>query len=188
MKQVLIVIIVVTALFFIFGCILKIFSLLIKTKDNQIIKKINYILPQSQCRKCGHQNCQSYAEAIVMEGNEINKCNPGGKLVVLKIAELLNIKPSEINLNKFKKEKQVAFIDENNCIGCSKCIQNCPVDVIIGTKHSMHTILEQFCTGCELCVTHCPTNCITMIPTRNHNNNKKWNGITIPIQSIKIQT
>ncbi len=151
---------------FIFGIILEFLNIHFKIKDDIIVEKIDQILSQSQCGQCGYTGCRPYAEAIINDGEAINKCVPGGEQSMLKIAELLNIEPQEIDKDKLIFKRKIAFIDEYNCIGCTKCIQVCPVDAIIGTARSMHTIVEDFCTGCDLCVARCPTDCITMLPIK----------------------
>ena len=57
----------------------------------------------------------------------------------------------------------VAYIREDECIGCTKCIQACPVDAILGAAKQMHTVIASECTGCDLCVEPCPVDCIDMI-------------------------
>lgn len=166
MNTLLIAISVITGFSLIFGLILGFTALHFKVKDDPIIEKINHILPQSQCGQCGYPSCRPYAEAVTNNGENINKCAPGGKQTMLKIAELFNIEPQTLDKNQLTPERKVAYIDEINCIGCTKCIQTCPVDAIVGTMHALHTIIKDLCTGCNLCVTHCPTDCITMLSTK----------------------
>lgn len=129
-----------------------------------IVDRIDAILPQSQCAQCGYPGCKPYAQAVGEQGEAINKCAPGGELVMLKIAELLGVEPQPIGDDALAAPvKKVAYIDEDNCIGCVKCIQVCPVDAIVGATRAMHTVITDACTGCDLCVAPCPTNCITMI-------------------------
>lgn len=116
------------------------------------MEKIDHILPQSQCGQCGYPGCRPYADAIAHNGETINKCAPGGEQAMLKIAELLNVEPQALDEDKLTPERKVAFIDEANCIGCTKCIQACPVDAIVGTTRALHTVVEDLCTGCDLCV------------------------------------
>ncbi|SEF50249.1 electron transport complex subunit RsxB [Nitrosomonas ureae] len=131
-----------------------------------LIEKIDAILPQTQCKKCGFAGCRPYAEAIVEGGADINQCPPGGQQGIQKIAELLGIPTKPLNtMHGFPGSLQVvAWIDENLCIGCTFCIQSCPVDAIIGAAKQMHTVIADECTGCDLCVTPCPMDCISMIP------------------------
>ncbi|UOF93869.1 MAG: electron transport complex subunit RsxB [Bordetella sp.] len=131
---------------------------------NDLISKIDALLPQTQCKKCGYDGCLPYAEAIQNKQESINKCSPGGEKVINFIAKLLNVKSPPVDENcKINESFKVAIIDENHCIGCTICIQACPVDAIIGTKKRMHTVLNDWCTGCELCVEPCPVDCIDMI-------------------------
>ncbi|ANF16921.1 electron transport complex protein RnfB [Buchnera aphidicola (Schlechtendalia chinensis)] len=136
-----------------------------------IIEKIDELLPQTQCAQCDYPGCYSYAVAIVEKNEKIDKCIPGGNETVLKIANLLNDDTLQYdNLNSsgdtfFK----TAVIDEENCVGCSKCRLICPVDAIIGTYNFTHTVVKNMCTGCNLCISLCPTNCIREKITYNEN-------------------
>jgi Na+-translocating ferredoxin:NAD+ oxidoreductase subunit B len=132
-------------------------------KDNHLIDQINALLPQTQCRRCGFNGCRPYAEAIVDGRADINQCPPGGDEGIIELANLLNIHPKPLD-TKFgeHKPKQVAFIVEQDCIGCVKCIAVCPVDAILGAAKFMHTVIASECTGCELCVAPCPVDCIIM--------------------------
>ena len=114
-----------------------------KVEGDPLVEKIEAILPQTQCGQCGFPGCKPYAEAIV-NGEEINKCPPGGAEGVQRLADLLGreVKP----LDAEEKPKQIAIIDENTCIGCTLCIQACPVDAIVGAAKQMHTIITQQCT------------------------------------------
>ncbi len=130
-----------------------------------VIDQINAILPQTQCRKCGFQGCRPYSEAIASGLADINQCPPGGDLGIVKLARLLNINPKPLNPEYGEhKPKQVAFIIEDKCIGCVKCIAACPVDAILGAAKFMHTVIASECTGCELCIAPCPVDCIVMHP------------------------
>jgi electron transport complex protein RnfB len=130
--------------------------------------QIEDLLPQTQCTKCGYAACRPYAEAIASGEAGINQCPPGGVEGVRRIASLLGkpvIPIMPINpANGVERPRPVAFIDEALCIGCTLCIQACPVDAITGAAKQMHTILPSLCTGCDLCVAPCPVDCISMIP------------------------
>ena len=127
--------------------------------------QIEDLLPQTQCTKCGYAGCRPYAEAIASGEAEINQCPPGGIEGVARLAGLLGRKVIPINpANGIERPRPVAFIDESLCIGCTLCIQACPVDAIMGAAKQMHTILPSLCTGCDLCVAPCPVDCITMMP------------------------
>jgi electron transport complex protein RnfB len=127
--------------------------------------QIEDLLPQTQCTKCGFDGCRPYAEAMAAGEADINRCPPGGIEGVGRLAALLGRTVIPINpANGVERPRPVAFIDESACIGCTLCIQACPVDAIIGATKQMHTILPSLCTGCDLCVAPCPVDCISMIP------------------------
>jgi len=128
-----------------------------------LIQLIDALLPQTQCGKCGHPGCKPYAQGIV-DGEPINKCPPGGDETVAALAELLNVPVPELDLSRGSAPPQVAYIREAECIGCTKCIQACPIDAIVGAAKLMHTVLIDECTGCDLCVAPCPVDCIEMHP------------------------
>jgi electron transport complex protein RnfB len=122
-------------------------------------------LPQTQCTKCGYAGCRPYAEAIAAGEADINQCPPGGMEGVARLASVTGRRIIPINpVNGLERPRPVAFIDENLCIGCTLCIQACPVDAILGAAKQMHTILPELCTGCDLCVAPCPVDCIVMYP------------------------
>ncbi len=130
-----------------------------------MIDQINAILPQTQCRQCGFQGCRPYAEAIASRAADINQCPPGGDEGIIELAHLLGVDPKPLNAQHGQhKPKSVAFIVEQDCIGCVKCIAACPVDAILGAAKFMHTVIASECTGCELCVEPCPVDCIIMKP------------------------
>ncbi|MBS9432127.1 electron transport complex subunit RsxB [Photorhabdus hainanensis] len=178
-----------SALGLIFGLILGFAARRFQVEEDPIVENIDDILPQSQCGQCGYPGCRPYAEAIANNGEMINKCAPGGEQAMLKISELLGVDPQPLDGDASVQNpaRKVAFIDEENCIGCTKCIQACPVDAIVGATRAMHTIVEDLCTGCDLCVAPCPTDCITMIPVATTTANWKWDLKTIPIKNITVQ-
>ncbi len=129
-----------------------------------MIEQINAILPQTQCRQCGFKGCRPYAEAIASGGADINQCPPGGDAGIEQLAKLLSVPVKPLNATFGEhKPKQVAFIIEEDCIGCVKCVAACPVDAILGAAKFMHTVIASECTGCELCVSPCPVDCIEML-------------------------
>ena len=149
----------------VFGGILGYASVKFKTEGNPIVDQINDILPQTQCGQCGYPGCKPYAEALA-EGDAINKCPPGGEDGVHKLADLLGVDfvPLDEEAGDASDVKKVAYIREDECIGCTKCIQACPVDAILGSAKHMHTVIISECTGCDLCVEPCPVDCIDMLP------------------------
>jgi len=128
-----------------------------------LAESINQLLPQTQCTKCGFDGCAPYARAIADQQAPINRCPPGGDAGIVVLAQLLNrpILPLDTQCGQHRP-LQVAVIDEQYCIGCTLCIQACPVDAIIGASKVMHSVLSDDCTGCDLCVAPCPVDCITM--------------------------
>ncbi|ALD97417.1 MULTISPECIES: electron transport complex subunit RsxB [Pseudomonas] len=131
--------------------------------DVDLIRSIDALLPQTQCGKCGHPGCKPYAEGIA-GGEAINKCPPGGDETIVQLAELLSVPVLTLDMQRGTAPAQVAFIREAECIGCTKCIQACPVDAILGASKLMHTVIIDECTGCDLCVAPCPVDCIEMHP------------------------
>ncbi len=129
-------------------------------------EQIDAILPQTQCGLCGFNGCMPYAKALAEETADINLCPPGGVKGLFAIAKLLDKDPTPFITEMKQKAKPslLAVIREAECIGCTKCIQACPVDAILGGAKQMHTVIADECTGCELCVAPCPVDCIDMVP------------------------
>lgn len=135
-----------------------------KSASQSLADLIEDILPQTQCTKCGYPACRPYAEAIASGTADINQCPPGGVEGVRRLAQLLGKTVIPINpANGLERPRSVAVIDEALCIGCTLCIQACPVDAIVGAAKQMHTVLPEQCTGCDLCVAPCPVDCIAMV-------------------------
>jgi electron transport complex protein RnfB len=127
--------------------------------------KIDALLPQTQCTKCGYDGCLPYARAIAADKADINQCPPGGEAGVRRLAALLRRDAKPLNpANGMERRRAVARIDEARCIGCTLCIQACPVDAIVGAAKLMHTVIAELCTGCDLCLPPCPVDCIDMLP------------------------
>ncbi len=148
----------------VFGAVLGFASVRFATEGNPIAEQVNEILPQTQCGQCGYPGCRPYSEAIA-EGEAINKCPPGGETVIKQLAALLDVEAVPLDAEHgVEKPKMYAFIREAECIGCTKCIQACPVDAILGAAKHMHTVIISECTGCDLCVEPCPVDCIDMLP------------------------
>jgi len=135
------------------------------TESKTFADLIEDLLPQTQCTKCGYPDCRAYAEAIAESEASYNQCPPGGAEGVARLAKLLGKPVIPLNPdNGVERPRPVAFIDENLCIGCTLCMQACPVDAIVGAPKQMHTMVAELCTGCDLCVPPCPVDCIAMIP------------------------
>ncbi len=147
-----------------------------RVEEDPIVDQINALLPQTQCGQCGYPGCKPYAEAIASGEADINRCVPGGEAVIMALADLLGRDPKPLaeDVGEAKEGKYVAVIDENLCIGCTLCIQACPVDAIVGAAKHMHTVIAEECTGCELCVEPCPVDCIHMVPVKPDLNTWKW--------------
>src|SRR5574341_744386 len=127
--------------------------------------EIDALLPQTQCAKCGYSGCRPYAEAIARGEAEINQCPPGGAEAIHRIAALLGRKVTPLDpASAVEQPRVAAFIREELCIGCTLCIDACPMDAIVGALKQMHTVLIEICTGCELCGPACPVDCIDMLP------------------------
>ncbi len=137
-----------------------------KVEGNPIVEQINAILPQTQCGQCNFPGCKPYAEAIASGQAAINQCPPGGEDGIKKLATLLDVEVLELNPDNgdVKEIDMVVEVVEKDCIGCTKCIQACPVDAIVGAAKQMHTIILEACTGCDLCIPACPVDCIISIP------------------------
>jgi electron transport complex protein RnfB len=131
------------------------------------VAQIDALLPQTQCGQCGHGGCMPYAKAIVQQAEAINRCPPGGAPTLLALAQLLNQSPSASEIEALHHQAKLpalAYIKAEECIGCTKCIQACPVDAIVGAAKQLHVVLSAECTGCELCIEPCPVDCITLVP------------------------
>ena len=166
------------------GAVLGFSAIRFKVQGNPLIDKIDAVLPQTQCGQCGFPGCKPYATAIAAGEAEINKCPPGGEEGIHKLADLLGKEFVPFGEGAAPKAKSVAFIDESTCIGCTLCIQACPVDAILGAAKQMHTIIAQECTGCELCVPPCPVDCIAMLPIDEDITNWKWRYPVFAIQEV----
>ncbi len=145
-----------------FGGLLGYAAVRFKVEGNPIVDKIEELLPHSQCGKCGYAGCRPYAEAVANNQADIDLCTPGGERCMRDIAELLD-RPIKVSDALVEKTAMVAVINEATCIGCTLCIQACPVDAILGSAKHMHTIISDECTGCELCLPPCPVECIQMV-------------------------
>jgi len=155
-----------------FGLLLGFASVKFRVESDPVVDQIDALLPQSQCGQCGYAGCRPYAEAVARGEADINLCAPGGEQVMLALSDLLGRDPKEVEGEE--KPRQVAVIDEALCIGCTLCVQACPVDAILGAPKHMHTVIESECTGCELCVEPCPVDCIHMESVKGDISSWKW--------------
>ncbi|AGA34023.1 Electron transport complex protein RnfB [Thioalkalivibrio nitratireducens DSM 14787] len=155
-----------------FGLILGYSAQRFRVEGDPIADQVDALLPQTQCGQCGYPGCRPYAEAIAGNQADINHCPPGGEATVLALADLLGRDPKPLEAEV--REKAVAVIDENTCIGCTLCIQACPVDAIVGAAKQMHTVIESECTGCELCLEPCPVDCVEMVPVHRDIRDWRW--------------
>jgi electron transport complex protein RnfB len=130
---------------------------------NLLVERLNAALPQTQCTRCGYPDCAAYAQAIAEGEAEINQCPPGGAEGIQRLAAITGRPVLPLNPeNGTEGPRQLAVIDENWCIGCTLCLDACPVDAIMGSNKLMHTVIEPYCTGCELCIPVCPVDCISL--------------------------
>jgi Na+-translocating ferredoxin:NAD+ oxidoreductase subunit B len=149
--------------------------------------RIDELLPQTQCTRCGYAGCRPYAEAIAVGDAQINQCPPGGQITIDALAGLLDRPPLKLNpANGAEAPAQVAFIDESRCIGCARCLPPCPVDAIVGASKFLHTVLAERCTGCELCLAPCPVDCIEMRPAAAAANDPPLNRARFAAHSARL--
>jgi len=167
-----------------FGAVLGFAAVQFKVEGDPLVDEIDNLLPQTQCGQCGYPGCRPYAQAII-GGDAINKCPPGGHTTINALANLLDVEapPLDDEHGVEAEVKTVAYIREDECIGCTKCIQACPVDAILGAAKQMHTVIVSECTGCDLCVEPCPVDCIDMLPVDQSLSDWKWD-LPTPVQLI----
>jgi electron transport complex protein RnfB len=183
MSLVLSAVLALAALCLLAGAVLGYAAVRFRVEGNPIVEQINALLPQTQCGQCGYPGCKPYAEAIA-GGDKINKCPPGGQATIAALAELLDVEAEPLDAVGGEKPRMVAFIREAECIGCTKCIQACPVDAIVDAARQMHTVIVDECTGCDLCVEPCPVDCIEMIEIGHDLPHWKWQRPLPPGQLI----
>lgn len=166
-----------------FGAVLGFAAVKFKVEGDPLVEQIDALLPQTQCGQCGHPGCKPYAQAIVA-GEAINRCPPGGQATINALADLLDVEAPSLDAEhgEHLDVKRVAYIREDECIGCTKCIQACPMDAILGAAKQMHTVIADECTGCDLCVEPCPVDCIDMIPVETDLQTWHW---TLPATNQK---
>ncbi|MCO4836765.1 MAG: electron transport complex subunit RsxB [Oceanospirillaceae bacterium] len=156
--------IILALLAIVFGAILGFAAIRFKVDGDPIVDQIDNLLPQTQCGQCGHPGCKPYAQAIA-DGEAINRCPPGGETTIKALADLLGVEAIALDAEHGAEAiRTIAYIREDECIGCTKCIQACPVDAILGAAKQMHTVIVAECTGCDLCLEPCPVDCIDMLP------------------------
>ena len=166
-----------------FGALLGFAAVKFKTEGDPIADQIEELLPQTQCGQCGYPGCRPYAEAMA-NGEAINKCPPGGEATINALAELLDVEALPLDAEHGEENiTTYAFIREEECIGCTKCIQACPVDAILGAAKQMHTVITNECTGCDLCVDPCPVDCIEMRPVETTWQTWAWD-LPVPPEQI----
>ena len=165
-----------------FGAVLGFAAIRFKVKGDPVVEQIDALLPQTQCGQCGHPGCRPYAEGIA-NGEAINKCPPGGQSTINAIATLLDVEAPSLDEEhgETTEVKKVAYIREDECIGCTKCIQACHVAAILGAAKQMHTVIADECTGCDLCVDPCPVDCIDMVPVAQTLQQWRWKQPTAAI-------
>jgi len=168
-----------------FGLLLGYASVKFHVEGDPVVDKIDALLPQTQCGQCTFVGCRPYAEAIASGEAQINQCPPGGESTMLALSDLLGVEPLALDEEHADTpEKTVVYIDEETCIGCTLCIQACPVDAILGAAKQMHSIIESECTGCDLCIPPCPVDCIHIKPVKVEPDTWRWpqpdHGSTAP--------
>ena len=142
------------------------------------VTAIDAWLPQTQCTKCGYPSCIDYARAIHSREADINRCPPGYEVTILGLAALLGTEPKALEPSCGETTGWwTARVHEAECIGCTLCIDACPVDAIVGAAKQLHTVIENECTGCELCLAPCPMNCITLAPLSDNRPSGRWLGL-----------
>ncbi len=140
-----------------------------------LIDCIDAHLPQTQCTQCGYPRCLAYAEAVACGKADINQCPPGGAETIAALADLLGVEHKPLDpVFGMHRPRTLAVIKEPECIGCTLCLQACPVDAILGAAKQMHTVIAEECTGCELCVAPCPVDCIEMVPFSGSDTRDDW--------------
>ena len=185
MSSIVIAIIALAGLSILFGALLGYAAIRFKVEGNPIVEQIDALLPQTHCGQCSYPGCKPYAEAIA-NGDKINKCPPGGESTIQALADLLGVEPEPLDAEHGAERDvpTVALIREDECIGCTKCIQACPIDAILGAAKQMHTVIASECTGCDLCVEPCPVDCIDMVPVETTLQTWHWQQPKGPAENL----
>ncbi len=173
--SILIAVITLAVISVLFGVLLGYTSIKFHVEGDPVIDKVDALLPQTQCGQCTYPGCRPYAEAIINGEANINQCPPGGEVTMLALSELLGVEPIALDEeHETEPTKTVVYIDEKTCIGCTLCIQACPVDAILGAAKQMHSIIESECTGCDLCIPPCPVDCIHIKDVKLEPDTWRW--------------
>jgi electron transport complex protein RnfB len=167
-------ILVICGLALFFGALLGYTAIRCKVEGNPLAEKVDKLLPQSQCGQCGYPGCRPYAKAVAKGEAPVNLCVPGGETTVKALAELMGVDATRLDVAAGDPVPMVAVIDEQICIGCTLCLQACPVDAIVGTAKHLHTVIASECTGCKLCLPPCPVDCISMVAPKTEPTTWKW--------------
>lgn len=169
------------------GLVLGYAAVRFKVEGDPITDQIDSLLPQTQCGQCSFAGCRPYAEAIAKGDVGINQCPPGGDATIQALADLLDVEAEPLDEELATKENipTVAVIIEDTCIGCTLCIQACPVDAIVGSAKHMHTVIASECTGCDLCLPPCPVDCIIMEPIKQTSDHWQWPEPTHPVSALQ---
>jgi electron transport complex protein RnfB len=157
-----------------FGLVLGLAAIIFKVESSPVVEQIDALLPQTQCGQCSFAGCRPYAEAIAAGEAQINLCPPGGENLIQSLADLLDVEVLPMDEEDAYQGPVVAVIIEDTCIGCTLCIQACPVDAILGAAKQMHTVIESECTGCDLCIPPCPVDCIIITPIKKDLKTWQW--------------
>jgi Na+-translocating ferredoxin:NAD+ oxidoreductase subunit B len=177
-------ILIITVMALVFGVGLAYAARRFAVEGDPLVDEIDALLPQTQCGQCGYPGCRPYAQALADSDADINRCPPGGEAGMRALAELLGREPKPLAGGETvaaEPKPRLALIDEDLCIGCTKCLQVCPVDAIVGAAKQRHTVIESYCTGCELCLPPlCPVpQCIVMVDVQPRRNSWKW---SLPVE------
>jgi electron transport complex protein RnfB len=131
-------------------------------KEDPLEEELKAMMPGSQCGQCGYAGCAPYATALAKGEAPITLCIPGGKPLVEALSSKLGVEADLSGMEE--KAPEHAYIKEELCIGCTRCIRECSTDAILGANKLMHTIIVDACHGCSKCVPVCPTDAIIMVP------------------------